>query len=177
MLQNINVCLSWLHRVPTVSWLQFCLLQYRLTYGVIVSGYLAPDYCCQWFILNEVDLLHFLWAGIHKIPILIIGEATWAQVGVKLRFTPHFVPSSVCCFFPDFCFASLITAETGFCSVLNWCPYSVRLSPLCWKYQFWFGGLLLLNIWSSTHSIISSRYLEVSFLWSKWLAVVAFYWE
>ena len=54
----------------------------------IVSGYLAPDYCCQWFILNEVDLLHFHWAGIHKMAILITGETTWAQVGVELRSTP-----------------------------------------------------------------------------------------
>ena len=72
--------------------------------------------------------------------LLVTGEATWAQVGVELRSTPQLY-SFICLAF-----------------VLSLTDAHVRSGGLlsARNVGFWSGGLLLLNRWSSTHSIISS---------------------
>ena len=64
--------------------------------------------------------------------LLITGERG-PKLGWNLGLRHGFVPSSVCSFFPDFCSASLFTAEVGF--VLSLIDAHVRSGDLLSYYE------------------------------------------
>ena len=110
MLQNVNICLSGTHSflitvllVPGSTKIWFTLFSAILLLITAANGSSSTLICCTFFGQTFA-----------KCPYSLLEKQCGPKLGSNLGLCHGFVPSSVCCFFPDFCSASLILLRLAF---------------------------------------------------------------